>query len=60
MILLPLVNQAILDFLGSDRGKELALTPTLTSDHLVRTKALPLMDRSVPTTTTRQNCASRL
>ena len=42
MILLPLVNQEILDFLGSDRGKELALTPTLTSDHLVRTKALPL------------------
>ena len=45
MILLPLVNQEILDFLGSDRGKELALTPTLTSDHLVRTKALPLVDR---------------
>jgi rhamnose utilization protein RhaD (predicted bifunctional aldolase and dehydrogenase)/NAD(P)-dependent dehydrogenase (short-subunit alcohol dehydrogenase family) len=42
MILQPLVNQEILGFLGSDRGKELALTPTLTSDHLVRTKALPL------------------
>jgi len=42
MVLLPLVNQEILDFLGSDRGKELALTPTLTSDHLVRTKARPL------------------
>ncbi len=42
MIVLPLVNQEVLDFLGSDRGKELALTPTLTSDHLVRTKALPL------------------
>jgi rhamnose utilization protein RhaD (predicted bifunctional aldolase and dehydrogenase) len=42
MILQPLVNQAVLDFLGSDRGKELALTPTLTSDHLVRTKPLPL------------------
>ena len=42
MILQPVVTQAILDFLGSDRGKELALTPTLTSDHLVRTKALPL------------------
>ncbi len=42
MILLPLVDQQVLDFLGSDRGKELALTPTLTSDHLVRTKALPL------------------
>lgn len=42
MILQPIVTQEILDFLGSDRGKELALTPTLTSDHLVRTKALPL------------------
>jgi rhamnose utilization protein RhaD (predicted bifunctional aldolase and dehydrogenase)/NAD(P)-dependent dehydrogenase (short-subunit alcohol dehydrogenase family) len=42
MVLQPLVNQEVLDFLGSDRGKELALTPTLTSDHLVRTKALPL------------------
>ena len=42
MVLQPLLNQEILDFLGSDRGKELALTPTLTSDHLVRTKPLPL------------------
>jgi rhamnose utilization protein RhaD (predicted bifunctional aldolase and dehydrogenase)/NAD(P)-dependent dehydrogenase (short-subunit alcohol dehydrogenase family) len=42
MILQPLVNQETLHFLGSDRGKELALTPTLTSDHLVRTKPLPL------------------
>jgi len=42
MILQPLVNHETLDFLGSDRGKELALTPTLTSDHLVRTKPLPL------------------
>jgi rhamnose utilization protein RhaD (predicted bifunctional aldolase and dehydrogenase)/NAD(P)-dependent dehydrogenase (short-subunit alcohol dehydrogenase family) len=42
VILQPLVNQEVLDFLGSDRGKELALTPALTSDHLIRTKALPL------------------
>jgi rhamnose utilization protein RhaD (predicted bifunctional aldolase and dehydrogenase)/NAD(P)-dependent dehydrogenase (short-subunit alcohol dehydrogenase family) len=42
MVLQPLVNQCVLDFLGSDRGRELALTPTLTSDHLVRTKPLPL------------------
>jgi rhamnose utilization protein RhaD (predicted bifunctional aldolase and dehydrogenase)/NAD(P)-dependent dehydrogenase (short-subunit alcohol dehydrogenase family) len=42
MILQALVNQEVQDFLGSDRGKQLALTPTLTSDHLVRTKALPL------------------
>jgi rhamnose utilization protein RhaD (predicted bifunctional aldolase and dehydrogenase)/NAD(P)-dependent dehydrogenase (short-subunit alcohol dehydrogenase family) len=42
MIVLPLVNQSVLDFLGSGGAKELAVTPTLTSDHLVRTKALPL------------------
>ena len=42
MLLSALVDQEVLDFLGSDRGKELALTPTLTSDHLVRTKALPM------------------
>jgi rhamnose utilization protein RhaD (predicted bifunctional aldolase and dehydrogenase)/NAD(P)-dependent dehydrogenase (short-subunit alcohol dehydrogenase family) len=42
MILEPLVNQEVLDFLGSDRGKQIALTPTLTSDHLIRTKSLPL------------------
>jgi rhamnose utilization protein RhaD (predicted bifunctional aldolase and dehydrogenase)/NAD(P)-dependent dehydrogenase (short-subunit alcohol dehydrogenase family) len=42
MVLQTLVNQDVLDFLGSDRGKELALTPTLTSDHLVRTKPWPL------------------
>jgi len=42
MVIQPIVNQEILNFLASDRGKELALTPTLTSDHLVRTKALPM------------------
>jgi rhamnose utilization protein RhaD (predicted bifunctional aldolase and dehydrogenase)/NAD(P)-dependent dehydrogenase (short-subunit alcohol dehydrogenase family) len=42
VILQPLVNQEVLDFLDSDRGRELALTPALTSDHVIRTKALPL------------------
>jgi len=42
VVLEPLVNEEVLDFLGSDGAKELALTPTLTSDHLIRTKALPL------------------
>ncbi len=42
VIVRHIVNPSILDFLASDRGKELALTPTLTSDHLIRTKALPL------------------
>lgn len=42
VILRPLVNQQVLDFLDSDRGKEVALTPALTGDHLIRTKALPV------------------
>ena len=42
VILQTLVNQEVLDLLGSDRAKELALTPALTSDHVIRTKALPL------------------
>ncbi|MBZ5515224.1 MAG: bifunctional aldolase/short-chain dehydrogenase [Acidobacteriia bacterium] len=41
-ILLPLTTREILDFVNSDRGRELALTPPLTSDHLIRTKGLPL------------------
>lgn len=42
IILQPLINRDILSFVDSDRGKELALTPPLTSDHLIRTKSLPL------------------
>ncbi len=42
VILLPLTAREVLDFVDSDRGRELALTPPLTSDHLIRTKALPL------------------
>jgi rhamnulose-1-phosphate aldolase/alcohol dehydrogenase len=41
-ILIPLTTREVLDFVDSDRGRELALTPPLTSDHLIRTKALPL------------------
>jgi len=41
-ILLPLITEEVLDLVESDRGKEIALSPPLTSDHLIRTKALPL------------------
>ncbi len=41
-ILVPLITREVLDFVDSDRGKEFALSPPLTSDHLIRTKALPL------------------
>jgi len=42
LILQPLITRQALDFVDSDRGRELALTPPLTSDHLIRTKAFPL------------------
>ena len=42
VILRPLITRDALDFVDCDRGKELALTPPLTGDHLIRTKALPL------------------
>ena len=47
VILTPLISREVLDFVDSDRGRELALTPPLTSDHLIRTKALPLWVDSV-------------
>jgi NAD(P)-dependent dehydrogenase (short-subunit alcohol dehydrogenase family) len=42
IILRCLCHQEILDFVDSDQGKMLALTSPLTTDHLIRTKALPL------------------
>ena len=42
VILRPLVNRETLDFVDGDQGRALALTPPLTSDHLIRTKPLPL------------------
>jgi len=42
LILKPLFSRPALDFVDSDTGRELALTPPLTSDHLIRTKPYPL------------------
>jgi rhamnose utilization protein RhaD (predicted bifunctional aldolase and dehydrogenase)/NAD(P)-dependent dehydrogenase (short-subunit alcohol dehydrogenase family) len=42
VIVESLINEDVLDFVDSDRGKELALAPALTADHLVRTKPWPL------------------
>jgi rhamnose utilization protein RhaD (predicted bifunctional aldolase and dehydrogenase)/NAD(P)-dependent dehydrogenase (short-subunit alcohol dehydrogenase family) len=42
VILQSLTDRETLNFVDSDRGKLLALSPPLTSDHLIRTKALPL------------------
>jgi rhamnose utilization protein RhaD (predicted bifunctional aldolase and dehydrogenase)/NAD(P)-dependent dehydrogenase (short-subunit alcohol dehydrogenase family) len=41
-ILRPLVDAATVAFLDRPDAKALALTPPLTADHLIRTKALPL------------------
>lgn len=41
-ILLPLIDEPTLGFLASDGAESLALTPPVTSDHLIRTKAYPL------------------
>src|SRR5215472_16274559 len=42
VILQSLIDRETLDLVDSDRGKQIALTSPLTSDHLIRTKALPL------------------
>jgi rhamnose utilization protein RhaD (predicted bifunctional aldolase and dehydrogenase)/NAD(P)-dependent dehydrogenase (short-subunit alcohol dehydrogenase family) len=41
-ILRPLITKEILSLVDSYKGMEIALTPPLTTDHLIRTKAYPL------------------
>jgi rhamnose utilization protein RhaD (predicted bifunctional aldolase and dehydrogenase)/NAD(P)-dependent dehydrogenase (short-subunit alcohol dehydrogenase family) len=41
-VLMPVIQEDILKIVDSQYGKEIALTPPLTSDHLIRTKAYPL------------------
>ena len=41
-IIRSLITKEVLNLVDSDRGKEIALTPPLTPDHLIKTKALPL------------------
>ena len=38
----PLITQPVLEFLAAGGARELALTSPLTSDHIIRTRALPL------------------
>jgi NAD(P)-dependent dehydrogenase (short-subunit alcohol dehydrogenase family) len=40
-VLRPLISDEALGLVDSPQGKEIALTPPLTADHLIRTKALP-------------------
>ncbi|MCK6553753.1 bifunctional aldolase/short-chain dehydrogenase [Candidatus Binatia bacterium] len=42
VIVRPLITPEVLAFVDSPQGRGLALTPPLTSDHLIRTKAFPL------------------
>ena len=40
-ILRPLITDELLSLVDSSKGKDIALTPPLTADHLIRTKAFP-------------------
>jgi NAD(P)-dependent dehydrogenase (short-subunit alcohol dehydrogenase family) len=42
VILDPLTTREVLDFVDSSQGRDIAPTPPLTSDHLIRTKPFPL------------------
>lgn len=42
LVLRPLVERAVLDFVDAAGARSVALTPPLTPDHLIRTRALPL------------------
>ncbi|NGZ06841.1 MAG: bifunctional aldolase/short-chain dehydrogenase [Magnetococcales bacterium] len=41
-ILLPAITRETLNLVDSEQGRTLAITPPLTTDHLIRTKHLPL------------------
>jgi len=41
-VLLPLIEESVLSVIASKGFREIALTPAVTSDHLIRTKAYPL------------------
>ncbi len=41
-VLAPLIDEEVLDLVDAERGREIAVSPPLTGDHLIRTKALPL------------------
>ena len=42
VIVQPLITQPVLEFLAAEGARELTLTSPLTSDHIIRTRALPL------------------
>lgn len=42
LVVRPLLERAVLDFVDAEGARDLALTPPLTPDHLIRTRPLPL------------------
>ena len=42
VVVVPLLNEEVLGILASNGAKEALVTPPLTTDHLIRTKSLPL------------------
>lgn len=47
-VLQPLITDAVLDLVDSKQGRKIAVSPPLTSDHLTRTKALPMWVDDIP------------
>ena len=45
VIVEPLATRELLDFVGTARGRDLASTPPLTSDHLIRNEGFSAVDR---------------
>ena len=42
VVVLPLIDEQVLSLLAGEDARKVALTPALTTDHLIRTKSLPL------------------
>lgn len=47
-VLQPLITDTVLDLVDSKQGRKIAVSPPLTSDHLTRTKALPMWVDNLP------------
>jgi rhamnose utilization protein RhaD (predicted bifunctional aldolase and dehydrogenase)/NAD(P)-dependent dehydrogenase (short-subunit alcohol dehydrogenase family) len=61
-IVLPLITPEVLDILGSKQAKEVLVSPPLTSDHLIRTKPVPLWIETaeIENTKTEAECTAAL
>lgn len=48
IVLQPLITEEVLDLVDAKHGRKIAVSPPLTSDHLTRTKALPMWVDNLP------------